>query len=169
MMEKVNKIRQVLNPKAEETEGARRATGVSSINEEKEKSMQSPPNPEVLPKPKRRRFTAAYKLAILQETDSCTESGQIGQLLRREGLYASHLTKWRQQRQEGALKSLSNNTRGGKPKAEPLMANRIDELEKKNEELRRKLKQAEAVIGVQKKISELFGITVESLPMNESI
>ncbi len=123
----------------------------------------------MLPKPKRRRFSAAYKLHILQETDSCTEPGQIGQILRREGLYASQLTKWRQQRQEGVLKSLSNNTKGRKPKTEPLMANRLDELEKENEELRKKLKQAEAVIGVQKKISELFGITVESLPMNESI
>ena len=123
----------------------------------------------MLPKPKRRRFTSAYKLHILQETDSCTEPGQIGQILRREGLYASQLTKWRQQRQEGVLKSLSNNTKGRKPKTEPLMANRLDELEKENEELRKKLKQAEAVIGVQKKISELFGITVESLPMNESI
>ena len=167
-MEKVTKIKHGSNSKAEETEGARRATGVSSDRAE-EKSAHSPPNPEVLPKPKRRRFSAAYKLHILQETDSCTEPGQIGQILRREGLYASQLTKWRQQRQEGVLKSLSNNTKGRKPKTEPLMANRLDELEKENEELRKKLKQAEAVIGVQKKISELFGITVESLPMNESI
>lgn len=168
-MEKVNKIKQVTNPKAEEAEGARRATGVSSATAEEEKSAQSLPNPEVLPKPKRRRFTAAYKLGILNEIDSCTELGQIGHILRREGLYASQLTKWRQQRQEGALKSLSNNTRGRKPKTEPLIVNRINELEKENEELRKKLKQAEAVIGVQKKISELFGITVESLPKNERI
>lgn len=169
MIEKINKIRQVINSKAEETEGTRRATGVSSATAEEEKSAQSPPNPEVLPKPKRQRFTAAYKLRILQETESCTESGQVGQILRREGLYASHLTKWRQQRQEGALKSLSSNKRGRKPKTETLMANKIDELEKENEELRKKLKQAESVIGVQKKISELFGIAMESLQMNGSI
>ncbi len=148
---------------------ARRATGVSSATAEEEKLAQSPPNPEVLPKAKRRRFTADYKLRILQETDSCTESGQIGQILRREGLYASQLTKWRQQRQEGVLKSLSNNTRGRKPKTEPFMVNRVGELEKEIEELRKKLKQAEAVIGVQKKISELFGISMESLQVNGSI
>ena len=168
-MEKVTKVKHGSSSKAEETEGARRATGVSSATADEKKSAQSPPNPEVLPKAKRRRFTAAYKLSILQEADSCTEPGQIGQILRREGLYASHLTKWRQQRQEGALKSLFNNTRGRKPKAESHLVNRISELEKENEELRKKLKQAEAVIGVQKKISELFGITAESLPMNESI
>lgn len=168
-MEKVNKIRQMTNSKAEEAEGARRATGVSSATAEEEKSAQSPPNPEVLAKPKRRRFTADYKLRILQETDSCTEPGQIGQILRREGLYASHLTKWRQQRQEGALNSLSCNKRGRKPQIETLMVNRVNELEKKNEELRKKLKQAEVVIEVQKKISELFEISMESLQMNGSI
>ena len=168
-MEKVTKVKHGSSSKAEETEGARRATGVSSATADEKKSAQLPPNPEVLPKAKRRRFTAAYKLRILQETDSCTDHGQIGQILRREGLYASQLSKWRRQRQEGTLKSLSHNTRGRKPKAESHLANRIDELEKENEELRKKLKQAEAVIGVQKKISELFGITAESFPMNESI
>jgi transposase-like protein len=73
------------------------------------------PDPEVVPKAKRRQFTAKYKLRIVREADACTEPGQIGSLLRREGLYSSYLTKWRQQREDGQLQALSSKKRGRKP------------------------------------------------------
>ena len=79
------------------------------------------PDPEVVPKAKRRKFSAEYKLRILDEADKCTEPGQIGALLRREGLYSSHLTTWRRQRGQGVLEALSPKKRGRKGK---------DELEK---------------------------------------
>ena len=72
------------------------------------------PDPEVAPRVKRRTFTAAYKLRILQEADLCDQAGQIGALLRREGLYSSHLTTWRRQRAAGQLKALSGKKRGRK-------------------------------------------------------
>jgi transposase-like protein len=73
------------------------------------------PDPEVVPKAERRRFTAEYKLRILAEADACTQRGEIGALLRREGLYRSHLDKWREQRRAGALQALAPQKRGPKP------------------------------------------------------
>ena len=70
------------------------------------------PDPEVAAKPKRRRFTAEYRLRILEEADGCTQPGEVGQMLRREGLYSSHLTKWRQARREGSLRGLRSKKRG---------------------------------------------------------
>jgi transposase-like protein len=76
------------------------------------------PDPEVVPKAKRRKFSAEYKLRILDESDNCTEPGQIGALLRREGLYSSHLSTWRRQREQGLLEALSSKKRGRKGKDE---------------------------------------------------
>ena len=73
------------------------------------------PDPEVVPRAERRRFSAEYKLRILEEAEACSERGQIGSLLRREGLYSSHLTTWRQQREQGQLEALSPKNRGRKP------------------------------------------------------
>ena len=121
-------------------------------------------DPEVKAKPERRRFTAEYKLRILEEADACTENGQIGALLRREGLYSSNLTHWRQQRAEGALLALTPKKRG--PKPDPLaeenaaLRRRIDRLEKE-------LKRAETIIEVQKKLSELLGLSDLSGQKNE--
>ena len=84
-----------------ETEGARRASGVSASG-----GAAGPPDPEVAEKPKRRRFSAEYRLRIVREADACKEPGEIGALLRREGLYSSLLTAWRRQRDEGALEGL---------------------------------------------------------------
>ena len=113
-------------------------------------------DPEVKVKPERRRFTAEYKLRILEEADNCTRPGQIGALLRREGLYSSNLTQWRLQRAEGVLQALTPRKRG--PKVDPLteenaaLRRRIDRLEAE-------LKRAETIIEVQKKVSELLGLT----------
>ncbi len=140
-----------------EMEGARRATGIyfSSAGA----AASEPDDPEVLEKASRRRFTAKYKLAILEEAERC-EAGQIGALLRREGLYSSHLTTWRRQREAGALEALGSRKRGRKAKALDARAQRVGELERENEHLRQRLAQAETIIEVQKKVSSLLGITL---------
>jgi transposase len=145
-----------------EPEGARRATGGSpwSDNAQRHRTM-SPPDPEVPEKKPRRKFTAKYKLRVLAEADVCTEPGQIGALLRREGLYSSNLTTWRKQREEGLLDALSPKKRGRKEKEKNPLARRVAELERENERLQRKLKKAEIIIEVQKKISEILGIQQE--------
>ena len=116
-------------------------------------------------KPLRRRFTAEYKLRILREADRSTEPGQLGALLRREGLYSSHLTTWRQQRDTGALAGLRPKRRGRKPRAsDPLIAEN-QRLQRENQRLAKKLRQAETIIEVQKKLSEVLGIP---LPPSDS-
>jgi transposase-like protein len=117
-----------------------------------------PPDPEVPERPKRRRFTAEYKLAILKEADAATEPGQIGALLRREGLYSSHLVDWRRQRDAGALQALGK--RRGRPRPDP-REREIARLRTDNVRLRRRLSQAERIIEVQGKVSELLGIPLD--------
>lgn len=117
-------------------------------------------DPEVLPKAERRQFSADYKLRVLAEADRCSEPGQIGALLRREGLYSSHLSKWRQQRERGAL----GQQRGRKP--DPQTAE-LKRLQRENERLRSRLERAEHIIEVQKKLAELLGTTLEATPSNE--
>src|ERR1700683_4555481 len=111
------------------------------------------PNPEVVPKAKRRQFTADYKKRILAEADSAAETGAIGAMLRREGLYSSHLTHWRQQRDLG----LAPHRRGPKPKYDPL-AEEVRKLKQENNHLTKRLTRAELIIDVQKKVSLLLGI-----------
>lgn len=126
----------------------------------------SPPkvDPEVKAKPERRQFSAEYKRRILEEADACTEPGQIGALLRREGLYSSNLTHWRQQMSKGALKALSPNKRG--PKPDPL-ANENAALRRRIERLEAEIKRAETIIEVQKKLSDLLGLPDPSGQKNE--
>ena len=114
---------------------------------------------EVSAKAKRRAFTKEYKLRILEKADRCVGSGEIGKLLRQEGLYSSHLTQWRKLRQHGSLKALGGR-RGPKMKktAEQL---EIERLHREVERLRKKLGHAEKIIGVQKKLSEVLGIQLE--------
>jgi transposase-like protein len=113
------------------------------------------PDPEVPECAKRRQFSPQYKLRILKEADACTEKGQLGALLRREGLYNSHLTTWRRSRQQGSLESLSPKKRGPKPKADKKKT-REAQLESENRRLRKKLNQAEAIIEIQKKVYALL-------------
>jgi transposase-like protein len=112
------------------------------------------PNPEVLERPARRRFSAAEKLRILQEVDACPP-GELGALLRREGLYRSHLKQWRDQRDAG---SLQPKRRGRKPKADSALQSENDRLRRENERLAARLKKAEVIIDVQKKVSEILGL-----------
>jgi transposase len=114
------------------------------------------PDPEVVPMAKRRKFTAEYKLRILDEVDRCTEPGQIGALLRREGLYSSHLTTWRRQRERGIFEGLTPKKRGRKNKDE--LERELNTLRRENEQLQERLEQAEAIIDVQKKLSRLLGL-----------
>jgi transposase len=115
----------------------------------------SRPDPEVPEKPQRRRFTAEYKLGILEEADRATEPGEVGALLRREGLYSSHLAAWREQRREGTLQGLSQ--RRGRKGRDP-RDRRIEELQRERDRLAARLEQAETIIAVQKKLSQLLGI-----------
>ena len=117
------------------------------------------PDPEVVPKAKRRKFSAEYKRRILQEADNCTEAGQIGALLRREGLYSSHLTTWRRQREGGLLEGLRPRRRGRKRKDE--LEREVAKLRRENERLQASLEQAEMIIEVQKKLSRLLGLATE--------
>jgi transposase len=125
------------------------------IVEERNSVMTHPkavPDPEVPEKTARRKFTAAYKLRILKEVERCTMPGQIGALLRREGIYSSSLTSWRRQVAQG----LVPKKRGpAAQKADPHVR-RIAELERETEKLHHKLKQAELIIDVQKKVAELL-------------
>jgi len=111
---------------------------------------------EVSAKPRRRRFSPEYKLRIVEAAERCHGKGEIGALLRREGLYSSHLVAWRRE----ALAGLQERKRGRKP--EPAERRRIVQLERENARLKRRLEQAEAIIEVQKKVSALLGLTAPS-------
>lgn len=115
----------------------------------------TPPDPEVKPKATRRTFTAQQKLKILKEADEL-EPGAMGAFLRRRGLYSSHLSTWRKQREEGQLASLAPKKRGFPPT--PPEVRRLSELEREIDQLRKKLDRAETIIDVQKKLCELFGL-----------
>jgi transposase-like protein len=123
--------------------------------DEKKSAMVHPkvvPDPEVPEKTARRRFTAAYKLSILKEADGCTEFGQIASLLRREGIYSSSLSLWRRQVAQGLIPK----KRGPVVRKTDPLIRRNAELEKENARLTHKLKQAELIIDVQKKVAELL-------------
>ena len=110
------------------------------------------PNPEVPERAKRRRFTAEYKLRIVQEADRCS-AGELGALLRREGLYSSHLAAWRRQRDGGALAAFGKK-RGRKAKRSPEQEE-IERLQREIGRLRRRVEQTEAIIAAQKKVAAL--------------
>jgi transposase len=118
----------------------------------------SRPDPEVLERAARRRFTAEYKLGVLRQADACAGTGELGALLRREGLYSSHLTTWRRQREQGSLAALSPRKRGRLAVPPSPLARRVAELERENARLTQRLQQAETIIVVQKKLSEALGI-----------
>jgi len=141
------------------TEGVRRTTGVGhTAGQSTADGTANLPDPEVPEKRIRRKFTAAYKLRVLQEAEQCLQSGEIGTLLRREGLYSSHLSTWRRQRNEGVLQGLNSKKRGRKAKPKDPAAERIFQLESENQRLKIRLRKAEIIIEAQKKISEILGI-----------
>jgi len=113
-------------------------------------------NPEVVARPRRRTFTAEYKQRILNEADAARFSGSIGALLRREGLYSSHLVTWRRERDAGILDALTPRKRGPKSKRHPLEEEN-QKLRRQNERLTEQLRKAEIIIDVQKKVAALLG------------
>lgn len=123
------------------------------------------PDPEVVAKPTSRRFTAEYKARILAEADQCRH-GELGALCRREGLYASTLSKWRRQRERAIKEWLEPQKPGPKPQEPNLLSERVAQLEKENARLQQRLRQAETIIEVQKKISEMLAIPLNP-PENE--
>jgi len=126
------------------------------------------PDPEVSARPQRRRFTAAYKARIVEEAQRCSEPGEIGALLRREGLYSSALTQWRRQYQAGALKGLKDDKRGRK-RTRDARDNELERLQRENQRLNKKLRQAELIIEIQKKVAAMLGNPIETLPDSEEI
>jgi transposase-like protein len=116
---------------------------------------------EVLAKAERRRFTAEYKLKVLREADHGKQPGEVGALLRREGLYWSNLTTWRKQRESGELAGLSARKRGPQRREKNPLAERVRELERDNMRLKRRAERAEGIVEVQKKVSEILGIELE--------
>jgi len=127
--------------------GAERAVGERSVAAASGAKREGMPDPQLVEKAKRRRFTARYKLQVLREADACTRPGEIGALLRREGLYTSHLSTWRKQHEEGALGALGR--RRGRKKTDPLRA--------ENEKLRRKLERTEGELAKARKVIEVQG------------
>ena len=116
------------------------------------------PDPEVVPRATRRRFGAAYKLRIVEAADACTKPGEVGALLRREGLYSSHLVTWRRARDQGQLDALAPKRRGPKPDPDRLLKKRNAQLEREVARLEKRLETAEIIIDVQRKVSRLLGI-----------
>ena len=125
------------------------------------------PDPEVPDKARRRRFSAHYKLKILELSDRCTQPGELGALLRREGLYWSNLQTWRRQREAGSLQGLSPKKRGRKSAPKNPLAGKVKQLERENKRLQRRLQRAEIMLDIQKKASELLGIPLETMAEEE--
>lgn len=119
------------------------------------------PDPEVLESPKYRRYTAEYKARIVEEADRCSGPGAVGALLRREGLYSSLLSKWREAYRQGKLQALRDDKRGRKRKRHPLEEEN-QRLRKKLARMERRLDQAQTIIEIQKKVSEMLGIPLKT-------
>lgn len=123
-------------------------------------------DPEVPPKAKRRRFTAAYKQRIVAEADACAGPGEVGALLRREGLYSSHLSDWRKQRDAGAAAGLADQRRGRK-RTQTAAETEVAQLRRENATLKRQLAQAQKILDIQKKAAEILEVTLPPLPSSE--
>lgn len=146
-------------------EGARRATGEPPATPTQPAGGPPPRiDTEVAPKAERRRFSNAYKLSILEQADRCKNPGETGSLLRREGLYGSHLSKWRKLRAAGEL----DKKRGRPADPDAELRRQLQRSQQDNERLRRKLRQAEILLEVQKKTSEILGISLAELELTEN-
>jgi len=129
------------------------------MSQNNDKVNESMPNTEVVAKAKRKQFTVAEKQRILREVDACQGSGEIGALLRREGIYSSYLTTWRRQRENRELEGLSPRKRGPKPNPEAI---ELAKLRREHERLKERMRQAELIIEVQKKVALMLGANQEA-------
>lgn len=143
-----------------------RETMAGTPSKKSDVNPQNRPDPEVDARPRRRQFTAEYKRRILVEADACREPGEVGALLRREGLYSSHLTSWRRQRREGGESGLEPKKRG--PRGLTAEQKRLQELERENARLKTRLEKAEKIIDFQKKVAEILEIPLETPPDEKS-
>jgi len=130
-------------------------------------SVPSRPSTEVTSKAKRRFFTAEYKRKILQEADACVESGQIGALLRREGLYSSHLVEWRRLRERGELAGLAPRKRGPRTREVNPLAKQLAERDREIARLKAENAKLQIICDVQKKVSQLLGVTLPTIPEDD--
>ena len=126
----------------------------------------SVPDSEVIARPRRRSFTAEYRRSILEQADAAHDAGAVGLLLRREGLYSSHLATWRRQRKQGGIDALTPKKRGPKVVVSPLVKENR-ELLAANARLTKKLKNAELIIEVQKKVAALLGNPIPNIQIDE--
>ena len=122
------------------------------------------PDPEVVATARRRQFSSSDKRRILDAADRCTQPGEIGALLRKEGIYSSHLTTWRRQRAANQRAALAPHKRGRKADSAQTEDRRVLQLTQDNDRLRRKLAQANAIIDVQKKLCVLLGLSTDETP-----
>ena len=118
------------------------------------------PDPEVVAKPTRRQFSAEYRLRILEEAERCTRPGEVGRLLRREGLYSSHLSAWRKARRNGSLRGLTPKKRGAKPAESNPLSPKVRQLEAKVARLEKELATAHTILEVQGKVAGLLGFSL---------
>ena len=120
------------------------------------------PDPQVVAKPTRRQFTAEYRLRIVEEAERCTRPGEVGRLLRREGLYTSHLSAWRKARRNGSLRGLTPNKRGAKPVEPNLLSAKVRQLEAKVVRLEKELATAHTILEVQGKVAGRPGLSLDT-------
>ncbi len=153
------------NKASRATEGARRASGDARDAAGRNGDG---PDPEVAVMASRRRFSTEYKRRIVGEADKCTKAGEVGALLRREGLYSSNLSAWRRESAAGNLGGTGLVKRGPKAQPKDVRDKRIAELERETRQLKRKLSQAETIIGIQKKVATLLGIPLTSVDDDEN-
>jgi transposase len=134
------------------------------VQNSSDKVNEALPNTEVVAKAKRRHFTAAEKIRILREVDACQGTGEIGALLRREGIYSSYLTTWRKQRESRELEGLAPQKRGPKPNPEAI---ELAKLRHEHERLKERMRQAELIIDVQKKVARMLGATLDAPDLDD--
>ena len=142
----------------EQGEGMKTNGAPPSAGEGK-RSAAARPDPEVPAKATRRRFTPRYKLSVIEQADACESPGEIGRLLRLEGLYSSHLSSWRKSAREGSLRELGRK-RGPKPSVDKRSAKEVRRLEREIARLREELRKARIVIEVQGKVAGLLGVSL---------
>lgn len=127
-----------------------------SVSEKRTDPSDQTPDPQVPSKVRRRTFSDTYKLSILEQADQCQGSGEVGALLRREGLYSSHLSAWRQLRRDGTLRALKSKKRGPKTTQTSAQRQELEQLRRRNAKLERELEKAHTIIDVQKKLSSIL-------------
>jgi transposase-like protein len=156
----------VPGPFASPEEVQERRDGERSEPSRSDGTSSAAPPTQVRPRPARRHFSAEYKLDVLRQVDACRAPGEVGAVLRREGLYYGHLSKWRVQRKQGALAALTERRRGPKPPVPE--AREVEKLRRENARLNRELEKANLCLEIQKKVSEMLGIPLNPPPRDGS-